>query len=124
MVGRAVLGTLVFALASCSGSTAPNGILTGTWYAGSGLPSGAYTMLRLRNSGVLVSGTVTDYWGPENTVADQGTVTGTFADSAFQIQLQYRSAGVIRLTGSLVGTDTLRGSETPAHSASTTFLRQ
>ena len=124
MLGRAVAGLLVLGLASCSESVAPTGILSGRWYAGSGLPSGAYTMLSLRHTDATVTGTVADYWGPENRVADQGTVTGTYSDSAFDLRLQYEAAGLIHFTGFLVGSDTLRGTETPVHSASSTFLRQ
>ena len=125
MLGRAVTGALILALASCSESTAPNGILTGAWYAGSGLPSGAYTLLRLRHTNTVITGTVTDYWGPESTVADQGTVTGTYADSVIELRLQYRTAGTVDFGGLLVGSDTLRGSETVGRTATVVnFIRQ
>ena len=116
MTLRSSLAVLAFVLISCSSPTpvAPNGPFNGTWIA-DGIPSGAYRLLVLRQADRMVTGSVQDYGiGPISQLEDDGTVSGVSVDSTFDLQLRYRVAGTVRLSGTLTSADVLQALWTPS----------
>jgi len=104
------LAVAVLVLAACRNplASAATGPLTGAWVAG-GTPSGAYTLLTLRQVGSSVTGSVQDFGiGPLSRLEDEGGVSGGNVDGLVDLELRYRQRGTVRLVGKLTSGDALQ----------------